>query len=105
MSENQFQYGTGFTSVRTHHAPGGTSSISLGWDSEEPKAPQRNQPQEELKAEDAPQAAEEEKEKEEEEEEEGKKESEIAGQRAGSQAATSVKVHAPPGGHSSISFG
>lgn len=51
MSENQFHYGTNFTSVKTHHAPGGTSSISLGWDPEEPKAPAPRKTNEELKAE------------------------------------------------------
>jgi hypothetical protein len=32
MSENQFHYGTEFTSVRVHNAPGGNSNFSLGWD-------------------------------------------------------------------------
>ena len=104
MSENQFQYGVGMSSVVNHAPPGGNSSISLGWD-EEPKAPQRrNEPQEELKAEDAPPVEEEEK-SDEEGKDAPKEPAEIAGQRPGQQAATSVKVHAPPGGHSSISFG
>ena len=102
MSENQFQYGVGLSSVVNHAPPGGHSSISFGDDSEEPKAPQRNrnQPQEELKAEGAPQ----EEEKEEEEEDGPKEPAEVAGQRT-TDAPTSIKVHAPPGGHSSISFG
>ena len=39
MSENQFHYGTGFTSVRTHAPPGGSSNFSLGWTDEPQQAP------------------------------------------------------------------
>ncbi|CAG9311069.1 unnamed protein product [Blepharisma stoltei] len=37
MSDSQFQYGVGHTSVKMHQPPGGSSSISLGWD--EPSRP------------------------------------------------------------------
>ena len=86
MSENQFHYGADFTSVRTHAAPGGNSSIQLGWE-EEPKAPQRRP--EEVKAEDP---EEEEKEAEEEKPQEAAQRG-TAGERIESTAATSVKVH------------
>lgn len=87
MSENQFHYGTNFTSVKTHQAPGGNSSISFG-DYEEPKAPVKPQATEEVKAEDPEVENPEEEEKEEEE-----KEPEVAGARSGEAATTSVKVH------------
>lgn len=99
MSENQHHYGTDFTSVKIHHAPGGTSSISLGW-SEEPAAPRpgkrpiappaRPEPAtrdvrevREVREVSRPVA------------EESKKSGDVH---------TSVRVRAPPGGKSSITF-
>lgn len=84
----------GVTSVKVNHAPGGKSSFSLAWD--EPTKP-TNQPHNNLK----------------------KPQQEITG-KPGQQPApkqevvppqptaagkTSVKVHNPPGGKSSITFG
>lgn len=37
MSDSHFKYGVGYTSVKMHQAPGGNSSINLGWD--EPNRP------------------------------------------------------------------
>ncbi|CAG9318509.1 unnamed protein product [Blepharisma stoltei] len=37
MSETNFQYGTNFTSVRVHYAPGGYSNLKLDWYEPEPK--------------------------------------------------------------------
>ena len=82
MSENQFHYGTGFTSVRTHAPPGGASNFSLGWDATPAQAPVKPAPA-------APITEPENKPPTEEEEE--------------PEAPTFVKQ--PPGGHSSISFG
>lgn len=99
MSENQFQYGTGYTSTKIHHAPGGKSNFSLGWDEDEqvkPK-PQASQnsvmtPTPEVEApepEIAGRAS----------NEESKKEEEVEGTH------TSIRIRQPPGGSSSITFG
>ena len=68
----------GTTSVKVHHAPGGKSNFSLGWDSTE--APKKTNPK-----------AEEKKVVEKEPEQNDGK--------------TSVKVHNPPGGKSNFSLG
>lgn len=90
----------GTTSVKVHHAPGGKSNFSLAWD--EPQKP-ANQPQQSGKK--APQ------------QEITLKPNQVAAnnvkqpqqqQQQPQQVAagkTSVKVHNPPGGKSSITFG
>lgn len=90
------KHSQGTTSVKVHHAPGGKSNFSLGWD-EPPKnnAPkpetQKNAPQEiPLKPNQAPVKQE--------TKEAPKQEQPAAGK-------TSVKVHNPPGGKSNIIFG
>ena len=84
------KHNSGTTSVKVHHAPGGKSNFSLAWDD----APQNNNkpsnkpPQQQValkpnQALNVPVVA---------------KEQPAAGK-------TSVKVHNPPGGKSSITFG
>lgn len=85
MSENQFHYGTGFTSVRTHAPPGGSSNFSLGWD--EPSAAPAK-PVQQAHNPIAPAEPENKPPTEEEEEQEAP-----------------VIVKRPPGGFSTISFG
>lgn len=80
----------GTTSVKVHHAPGGKSNFSLGWDAPEPapkkpspqpvaqQAPVQQKPQQPVNA--------------------PTKATEPAGK-------TSVKVHNPPGGKSNFSLG
>ena len=99
MSETEHKYGTDHTSVKVHHAPGGNSTFSLGW--EEPQPARRAEPA----------ISEEEKRRqEEEEEEERKRKEQEAARRAQEESKqnavqTSVKVRNPPGGQSSITFG
>lgn len=44
MSDNQFKYGTEYTSVKVHQRPGGNSSICLGSQPEERRYPQPRRP-------------------------------------------------------------
>ena len=95
------KHGQGTTSVKVHHAPGGKSNFSLGW--EEPPAQKKTQnaPKVEvqknaqqdiaLKPNQAPYNPKP-------QEPPQKQEQTAAGK-------TSVKVHAPPGGKSNIIFG
>ena len=80
--------------VKVHAPPGGKSNFSLSW-GHEPDAP---------KAPAAPPAEEKEKEVEKSEEEEKKAAEHAAGLSSGGAEKSSVKVHAPPGGKSSITF-
>ena len=95
MSENQFKYGTGMSSVKIHQRPGGNSSFSLGWGMEEEKKPEavRVVPVPVEPAQVAPPAEEEKKEEEKKEEEKKEEPSKAAG-----------KARVPPGGASSFSF-
>ena len=85
------KHSEGTTSVKVHHAPGGNSNISLGWDNSEPAPKKQNNPQPQPQpASNAPQKT--------------------AGivqtnQDKKDDTKTSVKVHNPPGGKSSITFG
>jgi len=104
MSENQFKYGTSYSSVRVHQKPGGNSTFSLGWGAEEerksvpepakvvPPAEEENQ-EEELRRQEELKRAEELRKK---EDEDKKKKEEEA------KAATKSRV--PPGGKTSFSF-
>jgi len=81
----------GTTSVKVHHAPGGQSNFSIGWDVPE-KAPQKNntqavqQPQPPVQKQQVVQP------------QNNQAEKPAAGK-------TSVKVHNPPGGKSNFSLG
>lgn len=72
---------SGTTSVKVHHAPGGSSSFSLAWDTEptRPTKP-RNTPLQQIQ----PQTQ--------------LPQTQTTGEK------TSVKVHNPPGGRSNITF-
>ena len=92
------KHNQGTTSVKVHHAPGGKSNFSLGWDEPQPQqknAPkadtQKNAPQEvALKPNQVPFNKP--------QQEQPKQEQPAAGK-------TSVKVHAPPGGKSNFTLG
>ena len=90
------KHSDGTTSVKVHNAPGGKSNFSLAWDQPENPKPAQKATQPPPPQQVAPNVA--------------------AGQKAGgvpqtqqtqqsTDAKTSVKVHNPPGGKSSISFG
>jgi len=80
----------GTTSVKVHHAPGGKSNFSLGWDVPE-QAPKKNAPQQ-------PQQPQQPVQKNPVQPQNPPKELPAAGK-------TSVKVHNPPGGKSSFTLG
>ena len=84
----------GTTSVKVHHAPGGQSNFSLGWS--EPQKPNNNtqaqQPKKEQEITSKPNQA----------VTSNQTKVNQVEQPAGK---TSVKVHNPPGGKSSITFG
>lgn len=94
MSDNQFHYGTDFTSVRVHAAPGGNSSISLGWSEPEPPRVQRSRQPEDEEEEERKRKL-----------EEQQKKQKIEEERKQIEAANQSRVRHPPGGASSISFG
>jgi hypothetical protein len=76
------KHSQGTTSVKVHHAPGGKSNFSLGWDVPTKPLPAKNAPTS----------------------------NPIVGQplqesKQPTDAKTSVKVHNPPGGRSNIIFG
>jgi hypothetical protein len=79
----------GTTSVKVHHAPGGKSSFSLAWDTE-PTKPTNQVKQAPVQAPTKPLAP---------------QNQPTVQPAAGNTAKTSVKVHNPPGGKSSIFFG
>ena len=92
------KHNQGTTSVKVHHAPGGKSNFSLGWDEppaqknaskvEVQKSSQQEMP---LKPNQAPYNS--------------KPQEQAAKQEQPAAGKTSVKVHAPPGGKSNIIFG
>lgn len=87
------KHGQGTTSVKVHHAPGGKSNFSLGWD--EPTKPATQQ---------APKQQQQEAQK----QEVAQKPNQPTKLNPAEQPAagkTSVKVQNPPGGKSSITFG
>jgi hypothetical protein len=77
------KHSNGTTSVKVHHAPGGSSSFSLAWDQ---SAPTKTRPAKSMQV--PLQEA---------------KLNPLAGQ--SSEVQTSVKVRNPPGGRSQIVFG
>jgi hypothetical protein len=91
------KHGSGTTSVKVHHAPGGKSNFSLAWDeptkpAQQPQQPQ--QPQQQFKKQ--------------QQEVTMKPNQPVPKLNPAEQPAagkTSVKVHNPPGGKSSITFG
>lgn len=94
------KHGQGTTSVKVHHAPGGKSNFSLGWDEPAKPATQQVQKQEVPKQEVQKQEVQ--------KQEVAQKPSQPAKLDPAAQPAagkTSVKVHNPPGGKSSITFG
>ena len=85
------KHSNGTTSVKVHHAPGGKSNFSLGWDVPE-QAPKKNttQPQQAPQQQPQQQQVQQPKPQQQEQPAAGK---------------TSVKVHNPPGGKSSFTLG
>ena len=87
------KHAEGTTSVKVHHAPGGKSNFSLGWDNAEPAPKKQNNPppqQQQQPVANQPQN--------------------IAGfaqpkQNTTEDVKTSVKVHNPPGGKSNFTLG
>ncbi len=86
----------GTTSVKVHHAPGGKSNFSLGWDAPEPapKKPTTQPVAQQVPIQQAPV-------------QQQKLQQPIKPQNNQTEPAgkTSVKVHNPPGGKSSFTFG
>ncbi len=92
------KHSQGTTSVKVHHAPGGKSNFSLGWEEQPQK---NNAPKVEVQknaAQEIPLKPNQQPVKQEQPKQEQKQEQPAAGK-------TSVKVHAPPGGKSNIIFG
>ena len=92
------KHNQGTTSVKVHHAPGGKSNFSLGW--EEPPV-QKNAPKVEVQKnsqQEIPLKPNQPPHNSKPQEQAPKQEQPAAGK-------TSVKVHAPPGGKSNIIFG
>ena len=85
------KHNQGTTSVKVNNAPGGKSNFSLAWDVPE-QAPKKTTTQQVQPPQQAPQQV--------------PQVQQIAGQKEQQPAGkTSVKVHNPPGGKSSITFG
>ena len=76
------KHGDGTTSVKVHHAPGGKSNFSLSWDAEPQQPVKKQQPVVNQPV-----------------------QSHTAQNGKALNVATSVKVHAPPGGKSNFTFG
>ena len=89
------KHSKGTTSVKVHHAPGGQSSFSLGWDVPE-QAPKKNAPQQPQQPQ--PQQPQQQVQSNSVQTQNAPKELPAAGK-------TSVKVHNPPGGKSSFTLG
>ena len=98
MSESEFKYGTGFTSVKVHHAPGGQSNFSIGWEGPEPQ-------RREAPPADARRRNEEEAERQRRQVQEDQYHRQLRENNKANPVQTSVKVKNPPGGQSSITFG
>lgn len=88
------KHSQGTTSVKVHHAPGGKSNFSLGWD--EPKPQQNNAPKVEVAQKNTQQEV---------TQKPNQVQQNPKPQEQPAAGKTSVKVHNPPGGKSSITFG
>lgn len=81
----------GTTSVKVHHAPGGKSNFSIGWDEPPKEAPKKNtQPPQQVQSQppQQPQPAQ-----------------QAPKPQGNEDNKTSVKVHNPPGGKSNFTLG